>query len=51
MNNIFYFAFVGIIVVISLYIILKILIKKFDPEKSKVKLYGISAPPRVLQRG
>ena len=41
MNNIFYFAFVGIIVVISLYIILKILIKKFDPEKSKVKLYGI----------
>ena len=25
----------------SLYIILKILIKKFDPEKSKVKLYGI----------
>ena len=29
MNNIFYFAFVGIIVVVSLYIILKILIKKF----------------------
>ena len=28
MNNIFYFAFVGIIVVVSLYIILKILIKK-----------------------
>lgn len=27
MNNIFYFAFVGIIVVVSLYIILKILIK------------------------
>ena len=41
MNNIFYFAFTSLIVVISLYIILKILIKKFDPEKSKVKLYGI----------
>ena len=41
MNNIFYFAFVGIIVVVSLYIILKILIKKFNPEESKVKLYGI----------
>lgn len=41
MNNIFNFAFTSIIVVISLYIILKILIKKFDPEKSKVKLYGI----------
>lgn len=41
MNNIFYFAFVGIIVVISLYIILKILIKKFNPEQTKVKLYGI----------
>lgn len=41
MNNIFYFAFTSIIVVISLYVILKILIKKFDPEKSKVKLYGI----------
>ena len=41
MNNIFYFAFTSIIVVLSLYIILKILIKKFDPEKSKVKLYGI----------
>ena len=41
MNNIFYFAFVGIIVVVSLYIILKILIKKFNLEESKVKLYGI----------
>lgn len=41
MNNIFYFAFTSLIVVISLYIILKILIKKFNPEKSKVKLYGI----------
>jgi len=41
MNNIFYFAFTSLIVVISLYIILKILIKRFDPEKSKVKLYGI----------
>lgn len=41
MNNMFYFAFTSLIVVISLYIILKILIKRFDPEKSKVKLYGI----------
>lgn len=41
MDNIFYFAFTSIIVVISLYIILKILIKRFNPEKSKVKLYGI----------
>jgi len=41
MDNIFYFAFASLIVVISLYIILKILIKRFDPEKSKVKLYGI----------
>lgn len=41
MNNIFYFAFTSIIVVISIYIILKILIKKFNPEKSKVQIYGI----------
>ena len=41
MNNIFYFAFTSIIVVISLYIILKILIKGFNPEKSKIKVYGI----------
>ena len=41
MDNIFNFAFTSLIVVISLYIILKILIKRFDPEKSKVKLYGI----------
>lgn len=41
MNNIFYFAFTSLIVVISLYIILKILIRKFNPEKTKVKLYGI----------
>lgn len=41
MNNIFYFAFTSIIVVISLYVILKTLIKRFNPEKSKVKLYGI----------
>lgn len=41
MNNIFSFALVALIVVISLYIILKILIKGFDPEKSKVRLYGI----------
>lgn len=39
MNNIFYFAFVGIIVVVSLYIILKILIKKFNHEElSKIIL-------------
>ena len=41
MDNIFNFAFTSIIVVISLYIILKILIKKFNPEKSKVQIYGI----------
>ena len=41
MDNIFYFAFTSIVVVISLYIILKILIKKFNPEKSKVQIYGI----------
>lgn len=41
MNNIFYFAFTSLIVVVSLYIILKILINKFNPEASKVKLYGI----------
>lgn len=41
MNDIFYFAFVGLIVIISFYTILKILIKKFNPEQSKVKLYGI----------
>ena len=41
MENVFYFAFAGLIVVISLSLILKILIKKFDPEQSKVRLYGI----------
>lgn len=41
MENIFNFAFTSLIVVITLYIILKVLIKKFDPEKSKVKIYGI----------
>ena len=41
MENVFYFAFVGLIVIISLYAILKILIKKFNPEKTRVKLYGI----------
>ncbi len=41
MENVFYFAFVGLIVVISLSLILKVLIKKFDPEQSKVRLYGI----------
>lgn len=41
MDNIFNFAFTSLIVVISLYIILKILIKKFNPEKSQVQIYGI----------
>lgn len=41
MDNIFNFAFVALIVIISLYIILKLLIKQFDPENSKVRLYGI----------
>lgn len=41
MENILYFASVGLIVLISLYIILKILIKKFNPEASKVNIYGI----------
>lgn len=41
MDNIFYFAFTSIIVVITLYIILKLLIKNFNPEESKVQIYGI----------
>jgi len=41
MENIFYFGVTSLIVVISLYTILKILIKKFNPEKSKVQIYGI----------
>lgn len=41
MENILYFAFVGLIVLITLYIILKILIKKFNPKESKVNIYGI----------
>lgn len=41
MENVFYFAFSGLIVIISLYAILKILIKKFDPEKTRVRLYGV----------
>ena len=41
MDNIFNFAFTSLIVVISLYIILKIAIKRFDPKESKIKLYGI----------
>lgn len=41
MENILYFASVGLIVLISLYTILKILIKKFNPEASKVNIYGI----------
>ena len=41
MDNIFNFAFTSLIVVISLYVILKILIKKFNPEKSQVQIYGI----------
>ena len=45
MNNIFYFAFVGIIVVVSLYIILKILIKKFNPDKSDALVAGYYKAP------
>lgn len=41
MENIFYFAFTCLTVIIILYAILKVLLKKFDPEKSKVRLYGI----------
>lgn len=41
MKDIFNFAFTCIIVIISLYAILKVLIKKFNPEESKVRLYGI----------
>lgn len=41
MENIFYFAIVALIVVISISVILKILLKKFNPEKSQVRLYGI----------
>lgn len=41
MENVFYFAFAGLIVIISLYVILKLLIKKFDPEKTRVRLYGV----------
>lgn len=41
MNDIFYFAFAALIVVIAIYIILKVLIKKFNPEKSQVRIYGI----------
>lgn len=41
MENILYFASVGLIVLITLYSILKILIKKFNPEASKVNIYGI----------
>lgn len=41
MPNIIYFASVSLIVIISLSIILKILIKKFDPSKSKVQIYGL----------
>ena len=41
MENVLYFASVGLIVLISLYAILKILIKKFNPEESKVNIYGI----------
>ena len=40
MENVLYFASVGLIVLISLYAILKILIKKFNPEESKVNIYG-----------
>ena len=41
MDNIFYFAIASLIVVISIYLILKILIKRFNPEKSQVKIYGV----------
>lgn len=41
MENVLYFAFVGLIVLITLYVILKILIKKFNPKESKVNIYGI----------
>lgn len=41
MEFIFNFAMTGLIVVIALYAILKILIKKFDPEKSKVGVFGV----------
>ena len=41
MNDIFNFAIVALIVIISIYAILKLLIKKFNPEESKVRLYGI----------
>lgn len=41
MENILYLAFVGLIVLITLYVILKILIKKFNPQESKVNIYGI----------
>ena len=35
MENVLYFASVGLIVLISLYAILKILIKKFNPEDTE----------------
>lgn len=41
MNDIVYFASVCLLVLLTLYIILKILIKRFNPEKSEVSIYGI----------
>ena len=41
MNDVFYFTISALIVIIIIYIILKLLIKKFNPEKSKVRLYGL----------
>lgn len=41
MNEIFNFGLVSLLVVLSISVILKILVKKFNPEKSKVRLYGI----------
>ncbi len=41
MENVVYFAITSLIVIISLSVILKIIVKKFNPEKSKVKLYGL----------
>lgn len=41
MKDLIYFSATSIIVIALISIILKILVKKFNPEKSKVKLYGL----------
>lgn len=41
MENVLYFAIVSLIVIITIYAILKVAIKKFNPEESKIKIYGI----------